>query len=140
MKVSDYEAQVLRGRSRNGSAGASPSQQRFIPQNILPFLMWQGGGVVAIALCSQAQTFTLDKLQLVFGVVALVVGGAEALQRQEWVLFGLGVLGFVLAWFRPIVALLLWGYGAVGYGYRPSVLSAALAWYALVVLVRAYGV
>jgi len=48
---------------------------------------------VAIAACSQAQTFTLDKLQFVFGVVALVVGGAEAIQRQEWVLFALGVLG-----------------------------------------------
>lgn len=123
-----YEAQVLGRRS--------PS----VSQNLITFLLWQAGGGVAIALCSQAHTFTLDKLQLVYGVVALVVGGAEAWQRQEWVLFALGVLGGVLASSRPLAAVLLWGYGAVGYGRMPSILSVSLAWYALVVLVRAFGV
>jgi len=138
MRRSPYEEQVLRQRSRSHSTGVSPSQLYFTPQNIAQFALWQVGGLVAIVACSEAPTFTLEKLQFVFGVFALVVGGAEAIQRQEWVLFALGVLGAGVAWFRPVVALLVWGYGAVGYGRSPSILSVSLAWYALVVLVRAF--
>jgi len=138
MRRSPYEDQVLGRRSPPRSTGVSPSPLHFTLQNIAQFALWQVGGLVAVVACSQAQTFTLNKLQFVFGVFALVVGGAEALQRQEWVLFALGVLGAGIAWFRPLVALLVWGYGAIGYGRSPSILSVSLAWYALVVLVRAF--
>jgi len=132
MKLTDFEAQVLNNRSR-------PPNPRLTPQTLLSFLLWQGGGLVAIAACSRAPTFTLAKLQLVYAVVALAVGGAEALQQREWVLYALGVLGILGAWFRPPVALLVWIYGAIGYGKRPRVLAIALCWFALVVAFRAYA-
>jgi len=124
-----YEAQVLGNRRR----------RRAIALPVRSFVLWQVGGAVAIAVSSQSSALPLSKLQGLYAVVALTIGGLEAFNRGAYLLYGLGLLGMGLSWvYQPDIAFLLWIYGAIGYLRQPRILAIALCWFSLVLLTRTY--
>ena len=129
-----YEDQVLRQRQNQQRQGTRQSAKG----SARPFLLWQAGGVVAIALCSRNEILNIQTLQLLYAATVVLIGGLELLQRQEWTIGSLIGLGMIASRFWPEMAVGLWLYGLLLYCQHPRMMPVLAGWFALTVLARSY--
>jgi len=129
--MTHYEDQVLRQNQQRQGARQSAGGLR-------PFLLWQAGGVVAIALCSRNQTLDVETLQVLYAATVVLIGGLETMQRQEWAIGILIGLGMIASIFWPEAAACMWFYGLLLYCQQPRVMPVLVGWFALATLARSY--
>ena len=129
-----YEDQVLQQRRSQQRQGARQSAGG----SAQTFLLWQAGGVVAIAISSQNEILNLQTLHLLYAATVVLIGGLELLQRQEWTIGGLIGLGMIASQFWPEMAIGLWLYGLLLYCQQPRMMPVLAGWFALTVLARSY--